>query len=145
MVLISADFNPLASERRDAFAILGIAITPISIHSPLRGETRANAEDDREEAISIHSPLRGETAIQSYVRRSRRNFNPLASERRDTMHKITSKCFSISIHSPLRGETVGACRLFPAVGHFNPLASERRDAGTSLRFRERTLFQATRL
>ena len=59
----------------------------ISIHSPLRGETRSAQNSMPTLAISIHSPLRGETYDEF-------------------KGQVTAK---ISIHSPLRGETL----LFP--------------------------------
>ena len=45
--------------------------------------------------------------IMVYVK-SRKDFNPLASERRDKSKEEYKEEFKISIHSPLRGETVVA-------------------------------------
>ena len=55
-------FNPLASERRDHRGTPWYTMVQISIHSPLRGETKAQMAAEKYAAISIHSPLRGETA-----------------------------------------------------------------------------------
>ena len=60
------DFNPLASERRDRALNAHInKMECISIHSPLRGETKSLKGKDYGYTISIHSPLRGETPASS--------------------------------------------------------------------------------
>ena len=80
------DFNPLASERRDApDTVAGSRNSVISIHSPLRGETRGLYRSEQRADISIHSPLRGETLNSSLYSSFDLDFNPLASERRDWM------------------------------------------------------------
>ena len=68
-----ADFNPLASERRDEHELCAHARESISIHSPLRGETRAKS-------LLIHVIL---------------DFNPLASERRDSSHSAHGRSMGL--------------------------------------------------
>ena len=125
--LVQSYFNPLASERRDRTRHVFRGDVPISIHSPLRGETRSLYRSEQRADISIHSPLRGETNTIYYSTTRYYNFNPLASERRDehstrddgSLHyfnplaserrdiddTIGGLYRGISIHSPLRGET----------------------------------------
>ena len=162
-----ADFNPLASERRDEHELCAHARESISIHSPLRGETPRTPPMDA--PWDYFNPLASER--RDYFRDddsgATYNFNPLASERRDgcatiicpgvriSIHSplrgVTLRAgfpggdSDISIHSPLRGETHGNSCAAGGAFYFNPLASERRDMNHLHKIAKTLSFQSTRL
>ena len=59
---IEKGFNPLAREGRDHRRIaLRWRLLLVSIHSPVKGETRNLPQRLGVEVVSIHSPVKGET------------------------------------------------------------------------------------
>ena len=139
----------------------------ISIHSPLRGETRVVsgsvsegmdfnplASERRDNGPGkcpyfgmYFNPLASERRDRA-CRRSRRlttYFNPLASERRDPLPVLHGAAtLSISIHSPLRGETdiLDAEEERKKISIHSPLRGE---TSTRCRICTKKVFQSTRL
>ena len=82
-------------------------MSPISIHAPTRGATKAGEISTEELGISIHAPTRGATHIVIWA-----------------VHR-----YKISIHAPTRGATLKQCRVKRQnIPNFNPRSHKGSDS-----------------
>ena len=124
-----AGFNPRAREGRDwRGQVVGVKVSAVSIHAPVRGATLKITQSDTVQRVSIHAPVRGATQLPEANSVATGCFNPRAREGRDVRRNLygqVSRCFNpraregrdphhiavvvwqtVSIHAPVRGATI---------------------------------------
>ena len=102
-------FNPHTREGCDhTYTHCHVRLLQISIHTPVKGVTRAAQRSHRGMGISIHTPVKGVTASAATTVAASGYFNPHTREGCDNTRSARPVApLPISIHTPVKGVTSG--------------------------------------